>query len=193
MSLKENVDFVKNELNSEEKFLESFVKVERFYKKNKTLLIAAITIVVIAVIGLSVKNYLDEQNKIKANIAFNKILNDVDNKEALKTLEETNKKLYNMALYLKAKQTGESTNVDVLFFNSLSKYQNALKEQNLNKLNDVSMDSNFLLKEFALFNKALIEAKDGKFEDAKVTLKLIPKESKAYELVRILNHYLLTK
>lgn len=35
MSLKENVDFVKNELNSEEKFLESFVKIERFYKKIK--------------------------------------------------------------------------------------------------------------------------------------------------------------
>lgn len=33
MSLKENVEFVKKELDSEEKFLESFVKVERFYKK----------------------------------------------------------------------------------------------------------------------------------------------------------------
>ncbi len=33
MSLKENVDYVKDELNTEEKFLESFVKVERFYKK----------------------------------------------------------------------------------------------------------------------------------------------------------------
>ncbi|SKB64330.1 tetratricopeptide repeat protein [Malaciobacter marinus] len=193
MSLKENVDFVKNELNSEEKFLESFVKVERFYKKNKTLIIAAIIIVVVAIIGFSVKSYIDKENKVKANIAFNKFLNDVNNQEALKTLEETNKKLYDMAIYLKAKKNGQTADVNVLFFNSLSKYQKALKEQSIEKLNNVSMDPNFLLKEFAIFNKALIEAKDGKYEDAKITLKLIQKESKAYELVKILNHYLLTK
>ncbi len=93
MSLKENVDFVKNELNSEEKFLESFVKIERFYKKNKALIITAIIVVVVAIIGFSVKNYIDNENKLKANIAFNKFLNDVNNQEALKTLEKTNKKL----------------------------------------------------------------------------------------------------
>ncbi len=37
MSLKENMDFVKEELNSEEKFLEGFVKLERFFKKYKLI------------------------------------------------------------------------------------------------------------------------------------------------------------
>lgn len=55
------------------------------------------------------------------------------------------------------------------------------------------MQKEFLLKEFAIFNKALIEAKNGKYEEAKNTLKLVPTQSSAYELVKILNHYLLTK
>ena len=42
MSIKENVDYVKEELNSQEKFLESFVKGERFYKKYRTLIFASI-------------------------------------------------------------------------------------------------------------------------------------------------------
>lgn len=193
MSLKENVDFVKNELDSEEKFLESFVKLERFYKKYKLLLIVLLVVIIAAVIGLNVKNYFNGQNKIKANIAFEEVLKDFNNKDALKTLEDTNKKLYEVALYLKAKGEGKTADVDVMFFDTLSKYKKALEDKNLSQLNDVSMQRDFLLKEFALFNKALLEATNGKYSDAKATLKLIPKESKVYELVKILNHYLLTK
>ncbi|AXX91264.1 hypothetical protein CPU12_12070 [Malaciobacter molluscorum LMG 25693] len=193
MSLKENVDFVKNELDSEEKFLESFVKLERFYKKYKILLIILLVVIIATFIGFNVKNYFDNQNKIKANIAFEKVLKNFNDKNAFKTLEESNKKLYQVALYLKAKDEGKTANVDVMFFDSLSKYKKALEDKNLSELNEVSMQRDFLLKEFALFNKALLEATNGKYNDAKATLKLIPKESKVNELVKILNHYLLTK
>lgn len=55
------------------------------------------------------------------------------------------------------------------------------------------MQKDFLLKEFAIFNRALILTKEGKFEEAKDTLKLIPQTSQVKDLVSILNHYLLTK
>ena len=55
------------------------------------------------------------------------------------------------------------------------------------------MQGDFLLKEFALFNKALLLSNEGKYEDAKTVLKLIPQTSKAFELANLLNHYLLTK
>lgn len=35
MSIKDDVNYIKNELSSEEKFLESFVKTERFLKNIK--------------------------------------------------------------------------------------------------------------------------------------------------------------
>ena len=61
------------------------------------------------------------------------------------------------------------------------------------KLNSLSMQSDFLLKEFAIFNKALVLVNEGKYKEAKVALTLIPKSSKAHELSALLEHYLLTK
>ena len=55
------------------------------------------------------------------------------------------------------------------------------------------MQNDFLLKEFAIFNKALIQTQNGKFEDAKATLQLIPSDSQVSELVNVLKHYLVTK
>lgn len=193
MSLKENVDFVKDELNSEEKFLEGFVKVERFYKKYKKLIFAVIAILVIAGVGIAVKSNIDEKNKIEANIAFDKVLKDSNDKQALETLKNTNAKLYEIALYLQSKKDGKVDQIDIPFLKELSTYQKALEEKNVEKLNSVSMQNDFLLKEFAIFNKALLLSNEGKYEEAKTALNLIPESSKASELANLLKHYLATK
>jgi hypothetical protein len=192
MSLKDNMDFVKEELNSEEKFLESFVKVERFFKKYKLLILSAVVIVVLGIIALSVTSYLKEQNKIEANIVFQKVLKDPNDTKALESLKGLNTKLYDIALFnQKNAQKDSSINTD--FFKELLAYEKAINEQNIEKLNSVSMEKNFLLKEFAIFNKALILAKDGKYQEAKDALKLIPETSQVKDLVTLLNHYLITK
>lgn len=193
MSLKENVDYVKSELNSEEKFIENFVRVERFYKKYKTLILAIIAIVIIAVIAFIVKQNIDEKNKLQANVAFEKFLKNNDDKDALETLKNSSKNLYDIALYLQAKKEGKSVDVNVPFLKELMTYQKALENNNVEQLNNVSMQNDFLLKEFAIFNKALLQANEGKYEEAKTSLKLIPETSKAYDLANLLNHYLATK
>ena len=83
--------------------------------------------------------------------------------------------------------------INVPFLKNLTKYSAAVEEENIDKLNSLSMQSDFLLKEFAIFNKALILTKSSKYVDAKETLKLIPETSKVNDLVVLLNHYLLTK
>jgi tetratricopeptide (TPR) repeat protein len=193
MSLKENVDYVKQELNSEEKFLEGFVKVERFYKKYKTLILGLIAILIIAGIALVVKSNIDESNKLEANLAFEKILKNPEDKDAMAKLKETNTNLYNIATYLVAKDKGELVKVNVPYLKELATYQEAVKNNSISELNNVSMENNFLLKEFAIFNKALLLANEGKFEEAKTTLNLIPNTSKANDLANLLNHYLVTK
>ena len=193
MSMKENVDFVKDELNSEEKFLEGFVKVERFYKKFKALIIGLVAIVVIAVIAISVKNYNDEKNMIASNIAFDKVITNPKDKDALNTLKESNKKLYEVALYLQAKKSGEYPDTNIPYLKELSEYEKALTNKDVAKLGDLSMRNDFLLKEFAIFNKALFLANEGKYKEAKIALNLIQGSSKAYELSKLLQHYLLTK
>lgn len=193
MSLKENLKSVKQELNTEEQFLEGFVKFERFFKKNKLLLIGAVSAIILGFIVMSVTTYMKEENKRTANEAFNSFLDNPKDTKAMGILKDKNQKLYEVALYLQAQKENKTVDVNIDFLKELVSYQKALKSQNIDQLNEVSMESDFLLKEFAIFNKALLLAQQSKYKDAKETLKLIPQTSKVYELVKLLNHYLLTK
>ena len=192
MSIKENVDYVKNELSSEEKFLENFVKSERFFKKYKTLIFAVIALIILGAIGFVIKTNIDESNKIEANIALTKFL-DTGDEKALATLKDKNEKLYEIALFLKAKKENKTTEINIPLLKELAKFQMALETKNLTELGNLSVQGDFLLKEFAIFNKALLLANEGKFEESRTTLNQIPQTSKASELANLLNHYLLTK
>ena len=193
MSIKENVDYVKTELSSEEKFLESFVKSERFFKKYKTLIFAFVIIVIVGIIVFFIKENLAQSNKLRANIAFNQVLENSNDTQALAVLKDKNPQLYDIALYLQAKKEAKVTQISVPLLKELSKYQTALADKNISELNNLSMQNDFLLKEFAIFNKALFLTNEGKFNEAKTTLALIPQTSKAFELAKLLNHYLITK
>ena len=193
MSIKENVDYVKTELSSEEKFLENFVKGERFFKRYKTLIFALVVVVIVGIIGFFIKDNLAQSNKFEANIAFNKVLENSDDAQSLAILKDKNPQLYDIAIFLQAKKEAKATQISVPLLKELSKYQTALADKNITELDNLSMQNDFLLKEFAVFNKALFLANEGKFNEAKTTLALIPQTSKAFELAKLLNHYLLTK
>ena len=193
MSIKENVDYVKTELSSEEKFLENFVKGERFFKKYKTLIFGFIAVIFIGIVAIFVKNNIDESNKFEANIAFNKVLENSNDSQALADLKEKSPQLYDVAIFLQAKNESKQTDINVPLLKELSKYQTALANKSISELDNLSMQKDFLLKEFAIFNKALLLTNEGKFNEAKTSLALIPETSKAHELAKLLNHYLLTK
>ena len=108
-------------------------------------------------------------------------------------MKNTNEKLYEVALFLQAKKENKAVDINIPLLKELSKYQVALANKNVDELTNLSMQNDFLLKEFAIFNKALLLSNEGKYDDAKATLKLIPQTSKAFELANLLNHYLLTK
>jgi len=192
MSIKENVNYVKDELSNEEKFLENFVKGERFFRKYKTLIFAIVVLAIIVPIGYVIKKDLDESNKLEANAAFNKFLESNDEK-ALATLKDKNEKLYEIALFLQARKDNKTVEINTPVLKELAKFQIAMESKNTKELENLSMQNDFLLKEFAIFNKALLLTNEGKFEEAKTALKQIPQTSKATELANLLNHYLLTK
>lgn len=193
MSLKENVDYVKEELNTEEKFLEGFVKVERFYKRNKLIIISLVVIILGALIAFYVTKSVQSSNKLEANVAFNKVLENPKDIDAMNILKEKNKQLFQVAEYIQAVKEGKNSDTQVKYLKDLALYQKALETNDIQKLNNLSMQNDFLLKEFAIFNKALILTQEGKFEDAKAALKLIPSDSKVNDLVNVLKHYLVTK
>jgi len=191
--MKENVDYIKQELSTEEKFFESTVKLERFWKKFKYLIIAVVVIIVAAVVGINYKSSVDAQNKIAANEALNLFIKDFKNEKALNDLQALDKNLYEVALYLKASKENKVATVNVPYLKELMLYNDALSKKDEVVLNDLTMNNNFLLKEFAFFNKALLLTKDGKYEEAKSVLKLIPESSQANQLAQLLLHHIEAK
>jgi predicted negative regulator of RcsB-dependent stress response len=189
VSLKDNINYVKQEISTQESFMESFFKIEKFYKKYKSALIVAVSISIIGTIGYYVSNYISLQNKIEANKIFTQLLENPNNEEQLAILKEKNKKLYNIALFM---QDSSATN-EVEFLKELSLYSQAIKEQNSQKINTVTQSQDFLLKDFALFNNALILVQKQQYKEAKEIIKQIPENSNLRVLVEMLEHYLLTK
>ncbi|MEA3498005.1 MAG: hypothetical protein U9R16_02985 [Campylobacterota bacterium] len=189
MSLKENINYIKDEVSAQESLMENTFKLEQFYKKYKMMIIGGVSLIILAFIGLSVSNYMGEQNKIKDNEMFNLILENPQDKNALEYLQANNKKLYNIAVYMSDK----NKDINVEFLNELSVYSKAIEKNSIDDISAVSQKQNFLLKDFALFNKALIQTQNGKYQDAKESLMLISEKSTVATLSNMLSHYLLTK
>ena len=189
MSFKDDVEYIKKEISAEESYIENFFKVEKLFKKYKKVIITLIVIVIVSVIGYYISSYLTQQNKLQANVAFNTLLQNPNDKEAMAILKVKNSKLYEILQY-KQDNTKE---INVEFFKELIEYSNAIKENSIEKIDNVTQKQNFLLKDFALFNKALLQTQNEKYIDAKNTLKLINKKSEVSPIAKMLEHYLLTK
>ena len=191
MSLKENVSYIQEEMSTEEKFFENFFKVEKLYKKYKIVIFTlAILVIGFIVINL-VKNYTDEQNLIKSNQAYNKILLNPKDKQSIEVLKQSNKKLLEIAL-LQTSQNKTMPN-SVEFLKEIAQYNKAIANNDITALNQLILNPDFLLKDFALFNKALILTNKNQYQKAKDTLNMIPDNSPVVTLSNMLKHYLLTK
>jgi hypothetical protein len=191
MSLKENVDYIKDEISNEEKFFESFFKIEKLWKKYKLLIIVLVVAILAYFIGNNIYSYVQQQNTAAANKAYNTLLKNPKDSAAIKVLEEKNQKLLNIAMYKTSKDYKGTTNV--LFLDGIIKMNQAIKNEDIQALNKLILDPNFVLKDYALFNKALILTNKKDYKKAKETLNNISKDSQVNTLADLLKHYLLNK
>ena len=192
MSIKDDVNYIKNELSSEEKFLESFVKTERFFKKYKKLIFGLIILAIVGSVVFLVKTKLDEKNLYGANIALSNFLEN-GNQNSLNQLKEKNRDLYEIALYLDAKNEFKNADINLKYLKELLDFQVALLNSNQSELDLVSKKADFLLKDYAIFNQALILVNNQKYAEAREILGKISQDSRAFELATLLKHYLVTK
>lgn len=189
MSVKDDVASIRKEISAEESYMENFFKVEKLLKKYKKVLIAGVATAVIGTVGYYVSDYLAEQNKLQANEAFNILQENPKDIEAQAVLKVKNPQLYEIFQYTQDKtQANQET-----FFKELVLYRQAIKENDIEKITAVTQQQNFLLKDFALFNKAMLEVENKKYADAKATLQLIEQNSEVRPIAQMLEHFLLTK
>ena len=191
MSLKENVDYIKDEISNEEKFFESFFKVEKFYKKYKFIIIALVVTVLGYFIGSNILDYIKQQNAIAANKAFNLLMKNPNDKEQIKILEDKNKKLLQIAMYKNGKEIDGK--VEVPYLDGIIALNKAIKNNDIKALDSLILNPNFVLKDYAIFNKALILTNNGNYKKAKITLENIDKDSQVNTIANLLKHYLLNK
>ena len=192
MSIKDDVNYLKNELNNEEKLLENFVKLERFFKKYKKIIYVLILLAIITPIAIFTKNKIDQSNLYKANIALNNYLEQGE-ESSLEYLKNKNQSLYEVALFLTAKKELSEINISSKYLKELLEYQIAAKEMNFDKLDALRKNDDFLIKDYAILHEAIILVNQEEYEKAKAILEEINQDSKVYELAILLKHNLVTK
>ncbi len=192
LSLKENINMVKEELNSEEKFFERAVITEKFVKKYKKVIIASV-IAVVVVVGANMAYDANESSRVAAaNVALSKLQADSTNTQALAELKSLSPQLYDVWIFsqavvnkdLKALKSLKDSNT--LIINDLSKYELA---QDTKSLNDYASKEGAIFKDLALVQSAIMLLNENKIDQAHSQLLKISKDSSLNKLAQALMHY----
>jgi hypothetical protein len=198
VSLKENVDAIKNELSQEEKLFENAVRLERFYKKYKLPIIGAISALVLFIVGMTGFNYYNAIQQEKANSAYTTLKQTPNDKEALTQLQATSPTLYKLFLFdqaIKSEDLAQLTTLkddNLLILADMAQYNMANLEESDTKIDTYALSEQALLKDFALLSSATALLKRGEVQMAHSKLSQIPLDSPLNEYASLLRHYGIT-
>ena len=195
MSLKENVEMVKEELNSEEKFFENAVKAEHFIKKYKKLLISGVVVLVIGV-GAKIVYDVNLRSTIeKANKALGVLQKNATDEQAQAELKQLNPDLFDawkLSVALKSadnKTLASLISSKAIAVADIAQYQNAVNTNDIKALENYSMKPQAIYKNLALFELAILLIREDKIDEAHSKLQAIDKESPVYRYAKALMHY----
>ena len=195
MSLKENLDMVKDELNSEEKFFEKAVVTERFVKKYKKPLIGAVVAVVLVVVA-NLGYEASEQNRIEAaNETLAVLQKNPADKVALSKLDSLSPALHDVWLYSQAiaeenvSELEKLQKTKTLIVNDTSIYEAAELKADAKSLDAYSEKQNAIYKDLAVVMSAILLMDAGKIDDAHQKLAMISETSSLAPVVQALMHY----
>ncbi len=198
MGTQENIDYIKQELSNEEKFLESLIKAEKFYKKyKKHFVILGIAVLV------GVGGYVGYEMKIEhdlrvSNEAYEKLLQKRGTKEDLQLLQSKNPKLYTLYLYQEALQNKDEKALQQLagsddpVISDLARYHIAVLRGDEPKLSTYASQEN-IYTDLAKLDDAYLLYRQEKIESAHAKLATIQKTSPVAPYALLLRHYGVTK
>jgi len=195
LSLKQDIEMVKEELNSEEKFFEKAVITEKFIKKYKNLMIGS-AIAVIVLVGANVAYSINKQNTLnEANSALTSLQKDASNKTALASLKASSPALYDVWTYSQAianndvKALETLKNSKTVLMSDLVDYAIATDTKNLKALESYSAKNDAIYKDLATIQEAVILMKESKVEESHSKLSEISIQSPLAKVANALIHY----
>lgn len=195
MSLKENLEAIKTELSSEEKFFESAVRTERFVKKYQKPMIASL---VALLIGLGTYAGYDayQNTKIeKANKALSALLLNSNDSASLQQLQENSTSLYDLYRLSKALKEGDQKGLESLKNSNSSEvadiamYESAVLANDNKALSLYTKKQGALYQDLAAIEVAVEEIQNQNSVTARSSLAVIKEDSALYPLAQMLNHY----
>jgi hypothetical protein len=189
LSLKENINAVKQEISTEEQFLESLIKGERFFKKYKKIIISLGIIAILALLAYGVTTYMHQSKIEKANEAYAKLLKNPKDSKALQALQANDKKLFELFSLSRALQDEDKAKLleisklqDSPILSDIAFYQ-------LNSLENKDDKKTKLLKGMSLLHEGYALLLKGKIEEAKLKFAQITQNSPLKNVANNLEHY----
>ncbi len=198
MSLKEDINVIKQEIDNEEKFLTAFVKLERFVKKYKMFFISIVSFVVASGIVYGGYVYYEDARVAAANEAYVKLLKNPKDAEALTTLKSKSKTLfdaYTLQMAIKnndLKGLSAASGSQNRVISDIAAYELAAASGDAGKLSAYATNKDAFYKDLAFFVLANKYIEQGEYKKAKDTLAKIGANSEVKEYAKYLNHSILT-
>ncbi|ECB9959544.1 hypothetical protein FMG53_05535 [Campylobacter jejuni] len=187
MGLKDNLKAVKNELNTEEQFIENFIKGERFIRKYKFYISAVVIILVAWFAGNFIISKINDYKTKEANEIYANLIQDPSNKNLLEQLKNKNTNLY--TIFLLKENINDFNNT--AFQNELKQiYNNAQTNTLLKNIIALSLgDKSIFLKNYDKLLEAYKLLEQNKIEEANVLLSQIKENSSLNQIAKNLKHY----
>ncbi|SFV90235.1 hypothetical protein MNB_SV-4-1073 [hydrothermal vent metagenome] len=186
VSIKDDVNYVKTELSSDEKILESAFKLETFYKKYKLPIIGTIGAILLYVV-VSMGMDAVKQSKLEAaNQALLTLQQRPDDASALTILKEKNPALYELYTFSTAAKKQDLKQLSVLE-NSKNGVIADMSRYSVGAIEKKPVDSMYY-KELAYLEEAYVAIKAGNITKAKEKLALIDEHSSLSMLAKLLEH-----
>lgn len=195
MSLKENMEALKEELNSEEKFFESAVRTERFIKRYQKPLMAGVAALLLFAGGAIAYQAYANSKIESSNVAFNTLQSNPTDAEALQTLKNDNPRLYDLWMLSQAIGKNDAAALealkhsDALGVADIAAYEAAAMKSDKNGLEGYTKMQGALYKDLALVELAVMALQQGNVDEAHKKIALIPEDSPMYPVGRSLSHY----
>ena len=184
MALKDDIAGIKQEIGTEEQFLESIIKSELFIKKYKKPLLGLVAILVLGFVGYYGNLFFENKRIDSANALYNELLKNPNDNAKKDELKSKDLNLYAVFELKNSLKNGDNAKLDELA--NLANIDPLLKE--IINLQSGKL-SGALLEDYGYFINGYELLKSGKFDAAEIEFNKISADSDFHELVQNLKHY----
>ncbi len=187
MSIKDDLKYVEKELSSDEKMLESTLKLEAFYNKHKRKIWIAVAFVLFVLVVNPILSLIHESKLDSANSALLVLKKNPKDSQAIETLKSKNPALHELYTYSQAVSSQDTKELE-----RLSKSKNPLIADISSYHSKVLVSKgsqSLYYKEMSMIEDAYLALKDGKGKMARSELDLIDTRSPVAPVAELLKHY----